>query len=159
MIQNIRVEIDGFTYNIMQMTGEKAFHLQLRIMNLISEFNVGNISDKKDNEMLLVLVQGLLRAVNPDIILPIVKELLATVGVVEVNKQFAESEGFNAERHFNKKVMLDNFMGKDMIHLYRLLYEVLKANYEEFFFQVRKWLASNLAKVQAPLTTESAKPA
>lgn len=133
MIKNIRTEIDGFTYNIVQMSGEQAFKMQLKLVNTLSGFDMDSMGEKSEMELLVILVKGLLSAVKPEVVLPIVKELLATCGLVEVNKSTAEAEGYNPDRHLMNKVVLDNFYGKDMVHLYKILFAILKANYEDFF--------------------------
>lgn len=145
MINNIAAEMDGFNYNIVQMSGEKAFNMQLRLMQLASNIKIDGVSKLDDVgiEDVITLVKGILCAANPDLILPIVKELLATCGLREVNKSIAETDGFNANRHPNNAVKLDHFFGKDLIHLYQLIYEILKANYEDFFVGAKKWLGSS----------------
>lgn len=143
MIKNISVEMDGFHYNIVQMPGEQAFKMQLKLMQLASAINTEGLS-KLENvgaESVVALIKGVLCAANSDMIIPLVKELLSTCGIREINSQLAISEGFNPERHCNmKKPQLDHFYGKDVIHLYTLLYEILRANYEDFFMGAKKWL-------------------
>jgi hypothetical protein len=145
MIKNIQPEMDGFIYNIVQMSGEQAFKMQLKLMHLASSIKMEGLKklDEIKVEDVLTLIKGVMCAANPDIILPLVKELLVNCTLREVNAQVAQGEGFNPERHFNKTVKLDNFFGKDLIHLYRLLYEILKANYEDFFVGAKKWLGSS----------------
>lgn len=151
MIKNIRVDIDGFLYNIVQMSGEQAFRMQLKLASVASLFNFDGVNSAKlDAEGMLKILKGVFSAANPDILIPIVKELLLNCALIEVNAQLTASEGYNPERHFNKKVALDNFFGKDVVHLYRLLYEILKANYEDFFRQAQKWLASSVRGLDQP---------
>lgn len=145
MIKNIQVELDGFKYNILQMSGEQAFKMQIKLLNVLSGFKLDSLHEKTEGEMLLSIVRGLLSAANVDVLFPIVKELLSTSAFIEVNKSLAESEGYSPDRHFSKSVSLDQFVGKDMAHLYQLLFEILKANYADFFMQARGWLGSRLA--------------
>lgn len=145
MIKNVEVELDGFTYNIVQMSGEQAFKMQLKLLQLGSHIQLDGLADKdvENIETIIALIRGVMCAANPDLILPIVKELLANCGLKSVNTQIANAAGFDPDRHVNKRVLLDNFYGKDMLHLYHLLYEILKANYEDFFVGAKKWLGSS----------------
>lgn len=144
MIKNIQVEFDGFKYNIVQMSGEQAFKMQIKLLNVLSNFKLETLSGLSETDLILTIVKGLLSAANVDILLPIVKELLTTCAFLEVNKAIAEAEKFSVDRHFNKSVLLDHFVGKDMVHLYQLLFAILKANYEDFLIQAKGWLGSNL---------------
>lgn len=138
--------MDGFTYNIFQMSGEQAFRMQLRIVNIVSGFKIDSLGDTSEKDTLFILIKGIFSAANPDVIIPIVKELFVNVTLIDVNKAVAEQAGYNADRHPIKKVALDHFYGKDLAHLYRLVYEILKANYEDFLIQAKEWLGSGLGK-------------
>lgn len=151
MIKNVRIELDGFAYNIVQMPGEQAFRMQLRLVNLASGLNLDGLNlsglgSKGEAETILMIVKAISGVVNPDMVLPIIKELLATVGFISVDKSHAESNKFNSERHYQSKISLDDFYGKDVTHLYRLLYAILKANYEDFLTQAQEKLGSVLSR-------------
>lgn len=148
MIKNIKVELDGFTYNIVQMSGEQAFKMQLKIANSLSNFEMSAFSEKSESDIILLFIKGLFGALKPEIVLPIVKELLANVGFVEVNEAIAESVGFDVKRHCTTKVDVNNFVGKDLVHLYKLVFEVLKANYEDFLIQAKGFIGSLLSGTQ-----------
>ena len=143
MIKTIPIEIDGFKYNIIQMAGTKAMKVLLKLSGFLTCFQNFSVSDDM-GKLLAGCASMLLTANNENVILPLIEELLTTAHCMRVEDE-AEMKGFNIKRHPQGKIHLDHFYGKDLAHLFKLLWEILKANYEDFLNQLKETFASNIS--------------
>lgn len=144
MIKTIPIEIDGFKYNIIQMAGTQAMKVLLKLSGFLGAFQ--NFSSSDDTGKLLSgIASSLLTANNENVILPLIDELLKTAHCADVTSE-AETKGFNSKRHPNGKIHLDHFFGKDLAHLFKLLWEILKVNFEDFLNQLKETFGSSISR-------------
>jgi hypothetical protein len=154
MIKTIPLELDGFYYNIIQMSGKQAWTMKLTILNafpeIIKDIQKINGSNESDaTNAVLEIIASVFMHFKAATVIPIVEELLKTIKYIDgqSNKAMIEANGYDSGRHgLGVLVHIDQFTGKDAYHLPIIIYQILKANYTDFFVQLKPLLGSNFGQ-------------
>jgi hypothetical protein len=155
-LKTIPIDLDGFKYNVIQMGGKRAIGVMLKITKLLGKAEGADVVGSGND---MGLMMELLGRIADDSTLPLIEELLKDVRLIpfasDSEKQDVLLKGFNPDRHpMPNTIMLDHFVGKDLAHIPLLVWEILKANFQDFFNQLKERFASRIPAAIADMSSQ-----
>lgn len=127
-IKTIPVTVDDVEYNIIQFGAEDGARIKHRLICLLKHIpNLGALlsgSDFKENDVLQLIVQSIGSFPENELI-NLIKSLLNNI-------RFA-----SPEKRSNPRVRFEDFSVDELMTIYKLAFESIKANYGNFFLKLR----------------------
>lgn len=123
MIKTIPVRVDDNDYNIIEFSADQAARIQLKLMGLFKDAGVDVYSNLKlDNWDSFI---ALLANVNEDKFMDL------------LNILFKNIRSADPEKKSNPHLAVTQFPASQLMTVYKLGFECLKANFTDFFSQIK----------------------